>query len=178
MTDFSRKLRNLNLRIENIQKSGLQPVTLKSPADIIERFVNRKGTSAEGKIKTYNQYVRDEIKSAERAKTEPKIVTKEEYQSLISSFVDDYSDQLTVLGNLRYQARAIMHKMDVAISKTAIDDDLYEKLSSLKKKDLIDLIKKAGEESNQGKKDGAYGSSEFYVLINRYLPDYQRGNKE
>ena len=170
MTDFQKLLKNVNRRIDRIKESGLQPVTLKTPADIIEQFVEKKGTSEEGRIKTYREYL--------KSRGDNPIISEAEYMTKIKDFVFNYDEQLTVYGNIRYQYESALAKMLIGNERGQITDSLMDDLSKISKRDMIELIIRAGEETNTGVIRGDYDSEQFYYLLAKYSKDYIKSGDE
>lgn len=152
---FSEYVENINKSIREIKEFGLQPITLKSPANIIEKFIEPKGTKTEGEFKTYDQYVE-----------EYGYITEEEYQSYIRNFIGEYENQLNLTGAIKWQSEAILERLD-----GVLDEDYYEMVAGMDRADLIEMIQKAGMSTNEAVRSG-YDSSVFYYYLIQYIDDY------
>lgn len=152
---FSEYVENINKSIREIKEFGLQPVTLKSPANIIEKFIEPKGTKNEGEFKTYDQYIE-----------EYGYITEEEYQSYIRNFIGEYENQLNLTGAIKWQSEAILERLD-----GVLDEDYYEMVAGMDRADLIEMIQKAGMSTNEAVRSG-YDSSVFYYYLIQYIDDY------
>ena len=149
-------LKQVNQDIKEIKEFGLQPVTLKSPANIIEKFIEPKGTSREGEFKTYEQYI-----------SEYGYISQEEYNNYVMNFIADYHSQLYLEGAIEYQAQAVLNSLEGRVS-----DDLLSKIETMSREDLIDLIREAGEAANEAVRNGAY-SDIFYYYLEQFRDNYK-----
>lgn len=150
-----RELRNLNRRIENIKSAGLQPITLKSPADLMERFIHEKGTGKEGTFKTYAEYTR-----------QYGYIDEQLFYNMIEDFFDLYKGQLNVKGAKAYAAT---RARELLIDRFGYSYDI-DVILDMKDKDLYDLISKVGRETNERVRNGET-SDVFYYLLEEYLED-------
>lgn len=155
MKTFQDVIEDVNRNIREIKEFGLQPVTLKAPANIIEKFIEPKGTSSEGEFKTYDQYVE-----------EYGYITEEEYETYVASFIVEYTDQLTLEGAIKWQAEAILDRLE-----GNIDEYYYDQLANLDRADLVEIIQKAGMATNEAVRNG-FESSIFYHYLIQYMSDY------
>lgn len=149
----SNTIKNVNRRIANIKKHGLIPITLKSPADLIENFIHPKGTGIEGEFKSRKQYM-----------FEHGYISKEEYENTIMGFINEYEEQLNTRGALRYQAERVLSSLENA----GMYDD---RLDNMTPAQIIKMIQVVGEATNDKKRAG-YDSSSFYYLLTAYLDDF------
>ena len=153
--NFKQILRQVNQDISEIKNFGLQPITLKSPANIIEKLIQPKGTSAEGEFKTYEQYI-----------SEYGYISEQEYSTYVMDFIADYHEQLNLKGAVDYQL-----KWALANLEGRVEDDVFSRIETLTKEELIRLIQMAGEDANETVRNGGY-SDIFYYFIEQYLGDY------
>lgn len=149
-------INQVNKDIKEIKEFGLQPVTLKSPANIIEKFIEPKGTSREGEFKTYEQYI-----------SEHGYISQEEYNNYVMNFIADYHSQLYLEGAIDYQVKAVIHSLEDRVS-----DDFMASLETMSKEDLIDLIREAGEAANEAVRNGGY-SDIFYYYLEQFRDNYK-----
>ena len=148
---FQKKVQQANRRIARIKEAGLQPITLKSPADLIERFVERKGTSREGELKTWAQ-VRLEYDN----------ITKEEYEKSISEFLEsDYGKQTYFKEAVNYYSERIINQLIEA----GYDDEDISRLYNLPKKEFIKMVERASELAKADKDSGGSSNSFYYYLF-------------
>lgn len=144
-----------NNDIREIKEFGLQPITLKSPANIIEKLIHPKGTSNEGEFMTYSEYI-----------NKFGYISKSEFYDSILEFISNYSSQLNLEGAIDYQADIVLNKVDNKLS----DDTIYH-LANMDKQDLIELIRMAGYAANVAVRNGAT-SDVFYYYIEQYIDNY------
>ena len=147
-------VRQANKRIEKIKEFGMQPITLKSPANIIEKFVEPKGTSREGQIKTWAQ-VRLEYDG----------ISMREYENAVREFLQgEYGGQTYVKGAFEYYKNNVVNQM----TEMGYDDLEINRLEKLSKKDFISAIDYASEMASRDRiEKGDSGS--FYQYIIDYL---------
>lgn len=132
---------NINKRIQRIKEKGLTPITLKSPSDITQKFMYEKGTGKEGLIMSYNE-------ASFMANTRNETLTVEEYNKSIEVFMNSYAEQTYVQGayNEAYErAKGVIHFISENINDINPDFDI-DKLS---KKDVVEMLKYAGERMNE-----------------------------
>ena len=150
-----RSVYNVNKRIGRIKEAGLQPITLKSPADLIEKFIHERGTSKEGLFKTYAEYVR-----------EYGYIDRELYYNIIEDFFNVYENQLNVKGAMKYAAQRARHLLEDRYNNLDIDFDVEE----ISERELVDIVSKAGRETNERVKNGET-SDIFYYLLEKYMDE-------
>lgn len=154
--DFNSMIKNANKRIETIKEYGMQPITLKSPADKIRRFIEPKGTSMEGQFKTYAE-VRSDNPS----------ITREEYENVIKSFLDSpYGSQTYFSEAFKYYEKIINQLEEIEM----FEEQDIKNMQKLSRREFIEMVEKAGELSNAERKE--YGTSgSFYEYIYQYLEE-------
>lgn len=149
---FQKKVQQANRRIERIKDAGMQPITLKSPANIIERFVEKKGTSKEGRIKSWKQV------SLEYGKE----ITKEEYEQSIEDFLNSYYGKQTYFNEAyKYYSERIIDQL----IEEGYDNEEISRLYNLPKKEFIDKINEAHEKAKNDKDSGGSSNSFYYYLF-------------
>lgn len=150
-------IKSINRRIQRIKDAGMRPVTITSAADIVERVVERKGTSKEGEFKSYKQ-VKLEIPS----------ITREEYENIIKEFISsDYGKQT-------YYYESVNRTYQEGLARISGWSDNYqytkEFLSTLSKKDLIKFLREFGDKMEDAKRL-AKESSDYTYSSNQILRD-------
>lgn len=148
---FQKKIQQANKRIERIKEAGLQPITLKSPADLIEKFVERKGTSREGELKTWGQ-----------VKSEFDNITREEYEKSITDFLEsDYGKQTYFKEAVNYYSERIINQL----IESGYDEEDISRLYKLPKREFIKLVERASELAKSDKDSGGSSNSFYYYLF-------------
>lgn len=154
-SSISQIIRNANKRIQHIKDAGMEPITLKSPANVIEKFIEPKGTSREGLFKTWSQ-VREEFDD----------ITKLEWEEIMLNFLGGkYGKQTSFSDALDYN----VERAELIVEMFA-DEDYLKKFYKLSKREKVNLIRDAGEAADFAEKNGhPYGSGYFYHYIYDYL---------
>lgn len=152
---FEQKLKAANIRIRRIKEAGMQPITLKSPADIIRNYVEKKGTSQEGEFKTWKQ-----VKEKYGDK-----ISQEEYEQAITEFLSgEYGQQTYFREAFAYYSERIITQLIEA----GFEDEEISKLYNLPKRAFIEAIEKASLRAKEDKDMGG-SSNSFYYYIYQYL---------
>lgn len=155
MSYIDNLIKGVNQSIEDIKSHGLQPITLKSPADIIEKFIEPKGTSKEGQFKTYTQYI-----------DQYGYITEEQYESVITDFIAEYAEQFDLRGAIEYKAEETIARLE-----KFIPDETMSRIYEMTDDEIVKMIQWVGETTNEAKANGAM-SDVFYYYLEQYLDDF------
>lgn len=152
-------VRQANRRIDRIKSIGMQPVTLKSPADSIRIYIEEKGTSREGQFKTWAQI-----------RLEHSDITIEKYEKDIKDFLlSSYGEQTTVRGSFNYYRESVINHLQ---ESNYFEDIDVERLYRLPKQEFIELINNAHQAGAEAKDKGG-SSDSFYYYIYDYLDNME-----
>lgn len=173
-------IRNINKRIKRIKSFGLTPVTLKSPADIIEKIVNQKGTGTEGLIMTYQEAQFTALHERNEQ------LTLEDYNDSLRTFMEGYENQTYVQGAINEAYRVgkeiIKWIYNPEINKKLNDpyvSSIIERIDTLNKRELVKLLIDVGGTMEDLKKQkqetsGFVSKDNWWQIVDQWIGDIDK----
>lgn len=158
---------NINKRIKNIKAYGLTPITLKAPANIIEKIVSPKGTSNEGLIMSY----KEASFIAFNARNER--LTLDEYNRSLNIFMNQYENQTYTAGAINAAYREGIKKLEWIFDKFP---EFSEKVNELSEKDVVEMLNYVGNNiaeyiTVRGGKNEYPSDAAFVELCEQWIED-------